>query len=192
MVSTFRMTSPAVVSYCLCRIKAVSLWPAACASSVTSGLQMCFAGVKFGDSQATMQGLIVAGAFLFISRSSPLEALSEERPHSTIFTPSIMLSMAAQFVVHMASLMTICSAAKKFERTKEELCVFSTHYPRLAVLNRALAEHALLMCTLCPAEILRRTSKQMCSIAACKFRRRVALFQSCKSTSATWTRVRLP
>lgn len=80
-------------------------------------------GVKFGDSQATMQGLVVAGAFLFISRSAPLETLSEERPHPTIFTPSVLLSMAAQFVVHMVSLVTVCSAAKQFERTKEELCV---------------------------------------------------------------------
>eukprot|EP01044_Picomonas_judraskeda_P001096 COSAG03_NODE_59_length_15638_cov_7.091190_2_plen_1134_part_00 len=78
-------------------------------------------GVKFGDSQATMQGLVVAGAFLCISRSSPLEALSEERPHATIFTPGIMLSMVAQFGVHMVSLMVVCSAAKQFERTAEEL-----------------------------------------------------------------------
>ena len=70
-----------------------------------------------------MQGLVVAGAFLFISRSSPLETLSEERPHPTIFTPIVMLSMAGQFVVHMASLITVCSAAKQFERSKEELCV---------------------------------------------------------------------
>lgn len=78
-------------------------------------------GVKFGDSQATMQGLVVAGAFLFISRSAPLETLSEERPYQSIFCGSILLSMAGQFLVHMVSLMTVCSAAKVFERTTEDL-----------------------------------------------------------------------
>ena len=78
-------------------------------------------GVKFGDSQATVQGLVVAGAFLFISRSAPLETLSEERPYQSIFCGSILTSMAGQFLVHMVSLMTVCSAAKVFERTAEDL-----------------------------------------------------------------------
>eukprot|EP01049_Picozoa_sp_SAG25_P021417 SAG25_NODE_7936_length_449_cov_0.880000_1_plen_103_part_10 len=62
----------------------------------------------------------VAGAFLFVSRSKPLEELSDVRPFSSLFAPGIALSVFLQFAVHLTSLITISRAAKAFERSAEE------------------------------------------------------------------------
>ena len=84
-------------------------------------------GVKFGDSQATMQGLGVAGAFLFITRSKPLDGpLAAERPFPTIFRTGVVLSMIGQFAVHLACLMVVTSAAKvrTHRQSRERLVLF--------------------------------------------------------------------
>eukprot|EP00665_Eupelagonemidae_sp_cell47_P004066 gene4066-4035_t len=39
-------------------------------------------GVKFGDTQMTLTGVVIAVCFLFISRSRPLDELSARRPHT--------------------------------------------------------------------------------------------------------------
>ncbi|KAK7689522.1 hypothetical protein QCA50_007314 [Cerrena zonata] len=72
-------------------------------------------GVKFGDYQVTISGMLMSVCFLCISRAKPVEKLSKERPLGNIFNFYVLLSVLIQFAIHIASLVYITQLSHFFE-----------------------------------------------------------------------------
>lgn len=78
-----------------------------CLISAYSLSVLFLAGIKFGDAQSTVSGMLLSVCFLSISRGKPLEKLSKERPQNGIFNKYIMGSILGQFAVHIITLIYI-------------------------------------------------------------------------------------
>jgi cation-transporting ATPase 13A1 len=68
-------------------------------------------GIKLGDMQATLAGVLTAGMFFFISNGKPLDSISRQRPHPRIFSMYMFISLMGQFMVHMGFLMHMQATA---------------------------------------------------------------------------------
>ncbi|KAF5366234.1 hypothetical protein D9758_005764 [Tetrapyrgos nigripes] len=72
-------------------------------------------GIKFGDYQVTITGMMMSVCFLCISRAKPVEKLSRERPLGNIFNLYVFLSILLQFALHIATLVFITNLSHTYE-----------------------------------------------------------------------------
>jgi cation-transporting ATPase 13A1 len=64
-------------------------------------------GIKFGDGQVTISGMLMSVCFLSISRAKSVDGLSKERPQPNIFNVYIIGSILGQFAIHIVTLIYI-------------------------------------------------------------------------------------
>ncbi|KAF1345053.1 cation transporting ATPase [Delphinella strobiligena] len=93
-------------------------------------------GIKFGDGQVTISGMLMSVCFLSISRAKPVEELSKERPQPKIFNPYIIGSILGQFAVHIATLIYISQYVQRHEPKKSDIDLEGEFEPSL--LNSAI------------------------------------------------------
>jgi manganese-transporting P-type ATPase len=63
-------------------------------------------GVRLGDKQMMVSGVIMSICFLCMSRSQPLQKLSPQRPITRVFHPYMVCSILGQFSLHLYSLIS--------------------------------------------------------------------------------------
>jgi cation-transporting ATPase 13A1 len=61
-------------------------------------------GVKLGDTQATVFGILLAVLYLGLSKSQSVPRLSFQRPRSSVFSWYMFLSIFGQFAIHLTAL----------------------------------------------------------------------------------------
>jgi cation-transporting ATPase 13A1 len=93
-------------------------------------------GIKFGDGQVTISGMMMSVCFLSISRAKPVEALSKERPQNNIFNFYIIGSILGQFAIHIGTLIYISQYVQRTEPKKDKIDLEGEFEPSL--LNSAI------------------------------------------------------
>lgn len=107
-----------------------------CLISAYSLSVLYLAGIKFGDGQATISGMLLSVCFLSISRARAVDKLSKERPQPGIFNKYIMGSILGQFAVHIATLLYITNEVYKLEPRDSDIDLEAKFAPSL--LNTAI------------------------------------------------------
>ncbi|KAJ3378069.1 hypothetical protein HDU92_007711 [Lobulomyces angularis] len=108
-----------------------------CLISAYSMSVMYLAGIKQGDWQATIAGLMITVCFFGIAKSTAIETLSKKRPQSNVFNFYIMISVMGQAAIHVLSMSYIRYEAIRYsEEMEEEFDLDSAFQPNL--LNSAV------------------------------------------------------
>ena len=72
-------------------------------------------GVRYGDFQMTVTGVLLSSCFLFLTRGKALKEMSPCRPQSNIFNVYLLSSVLLQFALHVAVLIYVTQKARRFE-----------------------------------------------------------------------------
>lgn len=107
-----------------------------CLISAYSLSVLYLAGIKFGDAQATVSGILLSVCFMSISRGKSIEKLSKERPQPGIFNIYIMGSILGQFAIHLGTLIYITREIYILEPREPQIDLDKTFSPSL--LNTAM------------------------------------------------------
>ena len=71
-------------------------------------------GVKQGDRQLTILGMVIAALFFFVTKAQPLSSLSSIRPPPSVLCTSVLCTISGQFVIHAATILVITEAGLLF------------------------------------------------------------------------------
>lgn len=93
-------------------------------------------GIKFGDGQVTISGMLMSVCFLSISRAKSVEGLSKERPQPNIFNMYIIGSVLGQFAIHIATLIYLSNYVYSVEPRQSDIDLEGEFEPSL--LNSAI------------------------------------------------------
>lgn len=107
-----------------------------CLISAYSLSVIYLSGIKFGDGQVTISGMLMSVCFLSISRAKPVEALSRERPQPNILNMYILGSVLGQFAIHCATLIYLSNFVYSIVPPDEEIDLEGEFEPSL--LNSAV------------------------------------------------------
>ncbi|TPX56048.1 hypothetical protein PhCBS80983_g04821 [Powellomyces hirtus] len=91
-----------------------------CLISAFSMSVLYLSGIKQGDWQATIAGMMITVCFFGIAKSTALEELSRQRPQSNVFNHYVIISVLGQAACHVASLMYIQQQAHEYAEDLEE------------------------------------------------------------------------
>lgn len=72
-------------------------------------------GIRYGDFQVTVSGMLISACFMFLTRAQPVKEMSPSRPQSNIFNVYLITSVLLQFFLHVAVLIYVTQAASRFE-----------------------------------------------------------------------------
>jgi len=107
-----------------------------CLISAYSLSVLYLSGIKFGDGQVTISGMLMSVCFLSISRAKPVEALSRERPQPNILNAYILGSVLGQFAIHCATLIYLSNFVYSIVPPTEDIDLEGEFEPSL--LNSAV------------------------------------------------------
>ncbi|PYI21286.1 cation transporting ATPase [Aspergillus japonicus CBS 114.51] len=93
-------------------------------------------GIKFGDGQVTISGMLMSVCFLSISRAKSVEGLSKERPQPNIFNVYIIGSVLGQFAIHIVTLIYLSNYVYSIEPRQSDIDLEGEFEPSL--LNSAI------------------------------------------------------
>ncbi|KAL4921988.1 hypothetical protein BDW62DRAFT_208146 [Aspergillus aurantiobrunneus] len=93
-------------------------------------------GIKFGDGQVTISGMLMSVCFLSISRAKSVEGLSKERPQPNIFNMYIIGSVLGQFAIHIVTLIYLSNYVYSIEPRESDIDLEGEFEPSL--LNSAI------------------------------------------------------
>ncbi|KAF2732913.1 hypothetical protein EJ04DRAFT_577991 [Polyplosphaeria fusca] len=93
-------------------------------------------GIKFGDGQVTISGMMMSVCFLSISRAKPVEQLSKERPQHNIFNFYIIGSVLGQFAIHIVTLIYVSQYVQRTDPKEDNIDLEKEFEPSL--LNSAI------------------------------------------------------